>query len=607
MNSSLLKKLHPEVYRKFFNENGIVVSLPITMNRSLAWSWTKWLFAKQKVPLRVYFWVNTTSDHNEIKCKNITSYNFEEWLFSTNNWNSKESDLHVIQNQIAFLISKDIQLSGKWVNIDILMETWSKYDLGFIWVLALWITLISNYYIWRINTESIIKESKWDINIIRYNDSIWKVLEQVSIAISKINWRFWSSAIVCSFFQWNSHFLTFKDKTTPHKYPLSDVHNIHTFKTDELANRISSLWEVYISTAWSFDHVIIYSWIPIQENKQYPYDVWLFGNMGKTKQEMQKYLNLYNLDWAGSEAIESFGQLEMGSMIEAHRIIADAINLEIQYSLIELMGHKFKVSALDTLIESVNKVSKLFSIFCDHGKKFLKLIRYTENYCNAQDNEVWVFPFDIIQWGWCISFISPLESNRKKINQMVSDYKLSHPDSYMSIIYESRKDGLEFEWVKIEQNLSEWIFSPCISGSKYLIEHYDGSIELINSSEDGLLSTQDDIVIDSIAGKIYVQGNKITSADLHSQTTTCEVLIVALKNLWTEFSNAKLQASSYSRNKNEMISKVITPLKALVEKYLDKKIDMTCSWSISYYHMRLNPSKVRFAIIRRIEELITQS
>jgi hypothetical protein len=78
----------------------------------------------------------------------------------------------------------------------------------------------------------------------------------------------------------------------------------------------------------------------------------------------------------------------MGSMIEAHRIIADAINLEIQYSLIELMGHKFKVSALDTLIESVNKVSKLFSIFCDHGKKFLKLIRYTENYCNAQDNEV---------------------------------------------------------------------------------------------------------------------------------------------------------------------------------------------------------------------------
>lgn len=607
MNSSLLKKLHPEVYQKFFNENGFVISLPITVNWSLAWSWTKWLFAKQKLPLRVYFWVSTTSDHNQIKCKNTTSYSFEEWLFTTNSLSNKDSDLHIIQNQIAFLINKDIQLSGKWINIDILMETWSKYDLGFIWVLALWITLMSNYYIWKLNTESIIEESKWDVNVVRYNDSIWKIMEQTSVAVSKVNWRYRSSTVLCSFFQWNNHFLTLKDKIAPRRYQLSDIHNIHTFKTGELASRISSAWEVCVSTAWSFDHVIIYSGIPIQENKQYPRDNWLFGNVEKTKQGLREYLNSCNIDWAESEAIESFNKLEMGNMIEAHRIIADAINLEIQYSLIELMGHKFKVSALDTLIESVNKVSKLFSIFCNHAKKFLKIVHYIENYCKAQENEIGVFPFDIVQWWGAISLISPLESNRKKVIQMVSDYKQINQDSNMSVIYESRKDGYEFEGVKIEQNLNEWIFSPCISGSKYLIEHYNGSIELINSSEDALLSAQDDFIIDTIAGKIYIQGNKITSSDLHSQVTTCEVLAVAIKQIWVEFSNSKLQSSSYSRNKNEMISKVITPLKVVIEKYLGKRLDIICSGSISNYTIRLNPSRVNFGIIRRIQELITHT
>ncbi|MEI7478079.1 MAG: hypothetical protein WCJ81_06410 [bacterium] len=53
--------------------------------------------------------------------------------------------------------------------------------------------------------------------------------------------------------------------------------------------------------------------------------------------------------------------------------------------------------------------------------------------------------------------------------------------------------------------------------------------------------------------KIYIQGQKLTSKDLHSQTGTIEMLMTALPQIGSDISNKQLPLSTYSKSKNDMV------------------------------------------------------
>ncbi len=72
-------------------------------------------------------------------------------------------------------------------------------------------------------------------------------------------------------------------------------------------------------------------------------------------------------------------------------------------------------------------------------------------------------------------------------------------------------------------------------------------------------------------------GKKLTSADIHSQNTTIDMLRILLENIGQEVSNSKLPVSTYSQNKNEILGKVILPIKKISEKYFSKELSLTCS------------------------------
>ena len=76
--------------------------------------------------------------------------------------------------------------------------------------------------------------------------------------------------------------------------------------------------------------------------------------------------------------------------------------------------------------------------------------------------------------------------------------------------------------------------------------------------------------------KIYINGRKLTSEDLHSQTATVDILKVLIENIGKDVANKAFSLSSYSKNKNDMLGKIVLPLIELVEKETGKKLPLIC-------------------------------
>jgi len=76
--------------------------------------------------------------------------------------------------------------------------------------------------------------------------------------------------------------------------------------------------------------------------------------------------------------------------------------------------------------------------------------------------------------------------------------------------------------------------------------------------------------------KMYVNGRKLTSEDLHSQTATVDILKILIENSGKDISNKDFPISSYSKNKNDMLGKIVLPLIELIEKETGKKLPLIC-------------------------------
>ena len=75
---------------------------------------------------------------------------------------------------------------------------------------------------------------------------------------------------------------------------------------------------------------------------------------------------------------------------------------------------------------------------------------------------------------------------------------------------------------------------------------------------------------------MYINGRKLTSEDLHSQTATVDIMKILIENTGKDISNKDFSLSSYSKNKNDMLGKIVLPLIELIEKETNKKLPLIC-------------------------------
>ena len=170
--------------------------------------------------------------------------------------------------------------------------------------------------------------------------------------------------------------------------------------------------------------------------------------------------------------------------------------------------------------------------------------------------------------------------------------------------YASWLDGYEEEGVRVEQHLAEGIKSKFISEGTVSLRRWKGepTSEAELSSLDELEKERKDIdlLIDIPENKIYIKGEKLTSKQLHSASATIEILKVLLENIGKSISNKKLPESSYSSDRNEMQSKIVTPLTKIIKQKTGKKLPLKVTGGLIDFYIKLDKSDLDIRILEKM-------
>jgi hypothetical protein len=99
---------------------------------------------------------------------------------------------------------------------------------------------------------------------------------------------------------------------------------------------------------------------------------------------------------------------------------------------------------------------------------------------------------------------------------------------------------------------------------------------------------------------VYYDGKKLTSDDIPSQGTIVDIMSILMNKIGEDVSSLEFPISSYTKNKNEMVGKVIIPIIRYLEKKTKHSLPLICKGELANFYLKLNPTPIPIAIVRKI-------
>ncbi len=144
----------------------------------------------------------------------------------------------------------------------------------------------------------------------------------------------------------------------------------------------------------------------------------------------------------------------------------------------------------------------------------------------------------------------------------------------LSIIHNSITQGTWSPWIECLQRISQWVIHQ-YSPVQTILKTTHKQIVYLDPEE---LNSKQWIILNATTNKVTIHWNKFTSDDLPSQKSVVEIFGALILNYWEQLHNSQLPVSSYSKNKNNLVWKVIAPFQKVVSKILWKKIHIETVW-----------------------------
>ncbi len=205
--------------------------------------------------------------------------------------------------------------------------------------------------------------------------------------------------------------------------------------------------------------------------------------------------------------------------------------------------------------------------------------------------------------GGDILFVVAYHGLRDTIDKIITKMRRETGENFF-LDYASWLDGFEPDGLKVEQSLAHGRYSHFVSRGAIQIKyiHQDGasdsrlySLEQFNQDKTAM-----DILLDPAKHKILLKGKILTSKELRSASTTIKLLQILLSRPGQGVSNKELPPSSYVADRNELQSKIITPLTHAIAKHLATDISLKISGSIRNFSVTLKPGGVDYYVIERV-------
>lgn len=288
------------------------------------------------------------------------------------------------------------------------------------------------------------------------------------------------------------------------------------------------------------------------------------------------------------------------AMLNSYGDVMWGLSLEILYHLLKLYENGYKQKYMRAFTQALNRVRYANMIIREPSESFVSCIRKLSANLPIKRDYIALLPTNTMIMGGGIVFAMPFEWFRKELTVAIEETQKEYP--WLELLYASRQDGVEWRWLIFEQDREQWLYSKFIDAKQHRRTNPDGTTT-IGDYEKLTNSVEYDILLDKIHDKVFMQGLKVSSLDLHSQKTTVEILSQLVENRGERISNKDLPPSSYAKNKNDMIGKVFTPFVRMIKSKLGKDIKLECKGSLSTFSMMLDLDDVYIAVLDRIQRI----
>lgn len=234
------------------------------------------------------------------------------------------------------------------------------------------------------------------------------------------------------------------------------------------------------------------------------------------------------------------------------------------------------------LLKYIVPTSKTINIICNEFEKEEAGYKITGG--GGKGDVLIALPFRYLEFR--------IESLLKSISQKTGEI--------IYLDYASWIDKEEHNSIKIEQDLKNSINSKYISEGAVQIKTMPSEdlvvSSLITKEEFAKTKKSMELLLDKTNGKIYIKGKEISSKNLPSTKMTINVLRILLDKLGKEVKNTSFGQKSYFVDRNELQSKIISPLNKVLKKKIKKELPIEIHGSLDEFSIKLAglPFSIRY-------------
>jgi len=550
MNTNRLVSEYEHIYKNFFNKYDIVISSPIVV--TLVWdisAFSKWdtSILTQKITLRNYIW-----------------YNFNSSSSSSSSLNNIE---YIVRDDKKWFINQSIENIYP-VNKKLLNNIWLSWT---VWFLSEYNSANPPSILSNILTLKLLVDEKiniedfenFNLDNFKYKELLNRVLELDDELLDNFNFFGWIRNN--SLYIWTS-LLT------------SDSHILS----------IQNNWECIYKNIWNFSDFnqldLTFSLVSPNLVTKNNYNSTFLDD--KTK-KLGRFINEFWIDWKYEEDIDLFKWINNIWNYYSIKVFQDLLRLyKSNYSWNNFYRDlKIYRETLKAIFN--NKKDDLNDRFI--RKQILELIP-DKNFNFYMD---YFGVFGSIKFALFNQKIWYIDE--ELINNLNNKTGFN-----LKLDYSSFYDWYERNGVKLEQYRSLWE-SSIFSSDYSLFTYKNWYVNNISwDYSDFSWNNSSWLTLDLINRKIYLDWEKLTSKEIHSQNTTIDILEILLSRLWEDVSNNDLPKSSYSSNKNEMLWKIVLPLLKLIEKEKKIKFPFICKGSLWDFYLKLKESDLEINVIKKL-------
>ena len=599
MNSLELQKRFYTTYKEFFNTHDIVLS----GNSVLTW-WAdishgaSALRIKQKLPVKIFCGVNFNNS-GKVTFGKMLSYMIIDNVFIENNVNTFfKHDIDEVSGFLEnFLHQHGYHL---WLDISLLFETPPGHGLAFSGVTAVLLTFLTHILTDKLDTKTLV-DREFPIES--------ALFDEIYIASLRLSHCIWGGRSVCG----ASNCLVMTSGLALPMVHFSQKCN-HTNTHENIMDEGNSDIHRCINTLLYQDSVLSFLWKDTTTIDELPIDYgviftgvgYRFADIEATREQRQyeeDKLKSFITNAVASLSIPIADQAKISAILgfDQNEVIyknIDHMNLKILEGFNALFRGVNRDVSITTFIDTIRKIGLSSFAYQKENKLYTALKYLFHTYQQFDDESIGILPFNTGRIGGSLFFVMKKERSRATMNKVLE--QLRADGNIVSLDYASWRDGYSSDWVRVEQYISSQIYSEYTREGDILYtdsfgRSYSGDYDMITKNE------TDGILLDTIWGRVYIQGTKLTSKEIHSQNTTIDMLKLLLTNIGKEVSNSKLPISTYSQNKNEILSKIILPIKKITKERFGKEIALTCVGWITQYYLKLDTDEsIRIGLIRTL-------